>query len=210
VADSTANKPMDKASEWILERAKLRYNMGKKDTTQYAGSLPFFARKIALDPKSDEAYYYWGLSLREVGKFQEADSALHQAVQLAPNKADRHFWYAVNLVKLGRNADASQEWQTVAGLDSTTSVGAIARQRLGYGYLLDKNWQRAIDLLDASVRIDPKQPQSWVWLGQGYQNSGQKEKAVEAYHKALELDPNQPDAKKGLQQLSGSGTASAK
>jgi superkiller protein 3 len=203
VADSTANKPTDKASDWILERAKLRYNMGKKDTTQYALSIPFFQRKIALDPKSDEAYYYWGLSLREVGKFQEADSALHQAVQIAPNKADRHFWYAVNLVKLGRNAEASQEWQAVAGLDSTTSVGAIARQRSGYGYLLDKNWPRAIELLEASSRIDPKQPQTWVWLGQGYQNSGQKQKAVEAYHKALELDPNQSDAKKGLTQLSG-------
>lgn len=205
-ADSVAAKPMDKASDWILERAKLRYNMGKKDTTQYAASIPFFQRKIGLDPKSDEAYYYWGLSLREVGKFQEADSALHQAVQLAPNKADRHFWYAVNLTKLGRNADASPEWQAVAGLDSTTSVGAIARQRLGYGYLLDKNWPRAIELLESSVRIDPKQPQSWVWLGQGYQNSGQKEKAIEAYHKALELDPNQSDAKKGLQQLTSPST----
>jgi len=203
VADSTANKPVDKASDWILERGKLHYNMGKKDTTQYAAAIPILQKKIALDPKSDEAYYYWGLSLREVGKFQEADSALHQAVQIAPNKADRHFWYAVNLVKLGRTADASQEWQAVAGLDSTTSMGAIARQRLGYNYLLEKNWPRAIDYLDSSVRIDPKQALSWVWLGQGYQNSGQKEKAIEAYRKALELDANQPDAKKGLAQLGG-------
>jgi len=203
VADSTANKPMDKASEWILERAKLRYGMGKKDTTQYALAIPLFQKKIALDPKSDEAYYYWGLSLREVGKFQDADPVLQQAVQLAPNKADRHFWYAVNLVKLDRNPDARREFQAVAGLDSTTSLGAIARQRLGYYLLLEKNWSGAIDQLEPSVRIDPKQPQSWTWLGQGYQNSGQKQKAVEAYHKALELDPNQPDAKRGLQQLNG-------
>ena len=124
-------------------------------------------------------------------------------MQLAPNKADRHFWYAVNLIKLGRNAEAGSEWQAVASLDSTTSVGAIARQRLGYGYLLEKNWPRAIEFLDSSVRIDPKQPQSWTWLGQGYQNSGQKEKAIEAYRKALALDPNQTDAKKGLAQLGG-------
>jgi len=202
-ADSTANKPMDKASDWILERAKLRYNMGKKDTTQYALAIPLFQRKIALDPKSSEAYYYWGLSLREVGKFQDADQALQQAVQLDPNKADRHFWYAVNLVKLDRNPDARKEFQAAAALDSSTSLGAIARQRLGYYLLLEKNWAGAIDQLEPSVRIDPKQPQSWTWLGQGYQNSGQKQKAIEAYHKALELDPNQPDAKKGLAQLGG-------
>jgi tetratricopeptide (TPR) repeat protein len=202
-ADSTAGKPMDKASDWILERAKLRYSMGKKDSTQYGAAVPLFQRKIALDPKSDEAYYYWGLSLREVGKFQDADQALQQAVQLAPNKPDRHFWYAVNLVKLDRNPDARREFQAVAGLDSTSSMGAIARQRLGYYLLLEKNWAGAVDQLEPSVRIDPKQPQSWTWLGQGYQNSGQKQKAMEAYHKALELDPNQPDAKKGLAQIGG-------
>jgi tetratricopeptide (TPR) repeat protein len=203
VADSTAGKPMEKASDWVLDRAKLRYTMGKKDTAQYGAAIPFFQRKIALDPKSDEAYYYWGLSLREVGQFQDAAQALQQAVQLAPNKPDRHFWYAVTLVKLGRDPDARREFQTVAGLDSTTSLGAIARQRLGYYLLLEKNWSGAVDQLEPSVRIDPKQPQSWTWLGQGYQNSGQKQKAVEAYHKALELDPNQPDAKKGLSQLGG-------
>ena len=201
-ADSTAGKPNDKASDWILERAKLRYSMGKKDTTQYGAALPLFQRKIALDPKSDEAYYYWGLSLQGVGKFQEADQVLQQAVQLAPNKADRHFWYAYNLSKLGRNPDARREFQAVAGLDSSSSLGAIARQRVGYYLLLEKNWSGAVEQLEASVRIDPKQPQSWVWLGQGYQNSGQKQKAIEAYRKALELDPNNNDAKKGLQQLS--------
>jgi len=202
-ADSTAGKTDSKSSDWVLERGKLRYTMGKTDKTQYAAAIPFLQTKTTLDPKSDEAYYYWGLSLREQGQFQDADSVLHKAVELAPNKADRHFWYAVNLVKLGRDPDARREFESVVGLDSTSSIGAIARQRVGYYLLLEKKWSEAVQYLKDSVRIDPKQSQSWVWLGQGLQNSGQKQEAIEAYRKALALDPNQQDARKGLAQLGG-------
>lgn len=201
-ADSLAGKTDSKSSDWVLERGKLRYGMGKTDSTQYDAAIPFFQRKTELDPKSDEAYYYWGLSLRERKRFAAADSVLSKAVELAPNKADRHFWHAVTLLDLGRQPEARQELETVTRLDSTTSLGAISRQRQGYYLLLEKKWPEAVELLEASVRIDPKQAQSWVWLGQGYQNSGQKQKAIEAYHKALEINPNQQDAKKGLQQLS--------
>jgi tetratricopeptide (TPR) repeat protein len=202
-ADSTAGKTDAKATDWILERGKLRYGLGKADKTQYSAAIPFFRYKTELDPHHDDAYYYWGLSLRELGQFQGADSVLARAVQIAPDKADRHFWYAVNLVKLERNPEARQEFQAVAKLDTSSSLGAIARQRLGYYLLLEKKWPEAVDQLEQSVRIDPKQAQSWVWLGQGYQNSGQKQKAIEAYRKALELDQNQQDARKGLAQLAG-------
>jgi superkiller protein 3 len=204
-ADSTAEKNLVKASDWVLQRAKLHYQVAKRDTAraqaEYAAAIPFFQRKIELDPNSEEAYYYMGLSLREVQRFEEAQTALRKAVELAPSKADRHFWLGVNHLKLGQEPEVRREFEEVARLDSTTTLGAIARQRLGFYRLLEKDWQGAIRLLESSVAIDPKQVQTWVWLGQAYQNAGQKGRAIEAYRKALELDPKQPDARIGLQQL---------
>jgi tetratricopeptide (TPR) repeat protein len=200
-ADSTAGKDSLKASDWLLQRAKLHYQMGRQDSSQYVAAIPLFQRKIALDPRSGEAYYYMGLSLRETQSFPEALAALQKAAELDSSKADRHFWLGVTYQKLGQEAGVRQEFETVARLDSTTTLGAIARQRLGFYELLEKNWPGAIDLLEKSKDIDPSQVQTWVWLGQAYQNSGQKAKAIEAYRKALELDPKQPDARNGLKQL---------
>jgi len=204
-ADSTAEKDMAKASDWILQRAKLRYQVAKRDTAraqaEYAAGIPFFQRKIELDPKSEEAYYYMGLSLRELKRYEEAQAALKKSVELAPQKADRHFWVGATALNLGQEAEVRSEFEEVARLDSTTTLGAIARQRLGFYRLLEKDWAGAMRWLEKSVEIDPRQVQSWVWLGQAAQNAGQRERAIGAYRKALELDPKQADARKGLQQL---------
>jgi tetratricopeptide (TPR) repeat protein len=204
-ADSTADKDRVKASDWILQRAKLRYQVAKRDTAraraEYGAAIPFFQRKIELDPNSEEAYYYMGLSLRELQRFEEAQPALLKAVELAPAKADRHFWLGVNYDKLGQKAEVRREFEEVARLDSTTTLGAIARQQMGYYRLLEKDWQGAARFLESSVAIDPKQVQTWVWLGQACQNAGQRSRAIEAYRQALELDPRQADARNGLQQL---------
>jgi tetratricopeptide (TPR) repeat protein len=200
-ADSTANKPPEKSSDWILQRGKLRYAQGRADSTKYAEAAPFFERKIELDPKSDEAYYYLGLSRREQGRMPEALAALQKANELSPIKPDRRFWLGATYLSLKNDAEARTEFQKVAELDSTSTLGAIARQRLGFYYLLDKQYDDAIRVLEASVVIDPKQVQSWVWLGQANQNAGNRTRAVDAYRKALELDPANRDAKKGLEQL---------
>ena len=61
-----------------VEMAKLRFR--QKD---YPGALTLLQRRIALDPNSDEAYYYMGLSYKEMKQYPEALAALRQAVTLA-------------------------------------------------------------------------------------------------------------------------------
>lgn len=204
-ADSTADKDRVKASDWILQRAKLRYQIAKRDTArtvaQCTEAIPFLQRKIELDPNSEEAYYYLGLCYWELQRFAEALPALQKTVELAPTKSDRHHLLALTYDKLGMKAEVRREFEEVARLDSTTTIGAFARQQLGYYRLLEKDWVGAIRLLEGSVAVDPKLLQSWVWLGQACQNAGQRSRAIEAYRKALELDPRQADARNGLQQL---------
>lgn len=201
-ADSTAGVALPKASEWLLESAKLHFRQGRQDSTEYVLALDLLNRKLALDPGSEEAFYYQGLCLRELNRPDEAVAPLEKAVQLAPDKADRHFWLAATYLKLEQKDPALIAFERTAALDDSTTLGAIARQRIGYEYLLRKDYARACDELAKSAEIDPKQVQTWVWLGQCQQNSGRREAALEAYRTALELDPAQADAKKGIQQLS--------
>lgn len=180
----------------MVELGKLRFR--QKD---YAGAAGLLERRIALDPNSDEAYYYAGLSYKELKQLPEAIAALRQSAALAPNKAERHFWLGLVLATADSVADANAALTRSTELDSTSKNAAIAFQQLGYRALLGKDWGQAIDLLERSAAINPGDVHTLVWLGQGYQNSGNRTKAIEVYRKVLQLDPGNVDAKNGLKGL---------
>lgn len=190
--DSTSNEAKVALVEW----GKLKYR--QKD---YPGAIGVFARRLALDPNSDEAYYYTGLSSKEMKQIPEALAALRQATVLAPTKADRFFWLGVTLVQADSIEVADQAFTQVTVLDSTSKNAAVAFQQLGFHQLLKKNWDGAIGFLESSIKLDDKNVATLVWLAQAYQNSGNKTKAIETYRKALAIQPGQQDAVKGLKML---------
>lgn len=195
-ADSTT-----KAAQFSLgEIGKIRFR--DKD---YPGAIGWFQRRIALDPANDEAYYYIGLSYKEMGKYPEALEALGRAASgTGESKPERHFWFGILQQQLKNEAAAATEFQKAVDLDSVCgNQKALALRQLGYFKLLAKQPADAVGLLDRSVQCNDKDFQSWVWLGQGHQNSGNRSKAAEAYRKALALKPGQPEAEKGLKLLSG-------
>lgn len=179
-----------------VERARLRYLM--KD---YPGAVERFNRVIALDPNSGEAYYYLGLSKRALGDDAGGLAAIQKAVALEPKQAGWYLQLGAVQSKLKATEEARAAFRQAAALDDSTTVGAIARQQLGFFELVGKNHPEAIRLLEESARIDAKQYQTWLWLGQAHQNSKQIEKAVEAYRKVQQLKPGEPNSQKQLQQL---------
>ncbi len=180
----------------MLEMAKMQYRI--KDYPSAIGTL---GRRIALDPGSDEAYYYLGLSHKEMKQLPEALAALRQAVALAPTKGDRHFWLAVTLTQADSISAGLEEFRATVAVDTTSKNAAIAYQQLGYRSLLKKDWRAAIEMLERAIAIDKQNVQSLVWLGQAYQNSGNREQAIDKYRRALEVQPGEPNATKGLKTL---------
>jgi tetratricopeptide (TPR) repeat protein len=180
----------------LVELAKLRFRV--KD---YPGTLGILNRRIALDPNSDEAYYYAGLSYKELKQLPEAITALRQATVLAPTKADRHFWLGLVLATVDSIPEANAELMRSTEIDSTSKNAAIAFQQLGYRALLAKEWAHAAELLERSATVNDKDTHTLVWLAQGYQNAGNKAKAIENYRKVLALEPGNAEALKGLKSL---------
>lgn len=190
--DSTSND----AKYAMVELGKLSFR--QKD---YPGTVAIMARRNLLDPMSDEAYYYAGLSYKELKQFPEAIAALRQSASLAPNKADRHFWLGLVLATADSIPEATAALMRSTELDSTSKNAAVAYQQLGYRSLLAKDWSQAIKWLERSASLNDKDVHTLVWLGQGYQNSGNKGKATETYRRVLAIEPNNADAKNGLKVL---------
>lgn len=182
------------------ELGKMRF--GQKD---WQGALGYFQRRIALDPNNGDAYYYTGLSYKQLKQSPEATAALERAAAIDSAKADRWFWLGVVYDEQKRTADARNAFQRSVQIDSAkaSKLTGKAYAQLGFYQLLDKDWSGAVQRLEQAVAIDAQDVQSWVWLGQAYQNSGNRSKATDAYNRALALNPSQPDALKGLKMLKG-------
>jgi tetratricopeptide (TPR) repeat protein len=170
----------------------------------YRQTIDIFQRRALLDPGNDEAYYYIGLCHRELGQYPEAIAAMRQSANLADGKVDRHFWLGLFYVQADSVEQAKQEFQRVVDLDTGNSNNkAIALRQLGYYRLLRKEYGGAIEFLEQSASINPKDAGTLLWLAQGYQNSGNRGRAVENYRRVLTLDPGNADARNGLKILEG-------
>ncbi len=181
----------------MLELAKLQY--AQKD---YPTAIATLGRRIALDGTSDEAYYFRGLSYKEMKQLPEALADLRMAASLAPNKSDRRFWLAVTLTQADSVDAALEEFRAMVTVDSTSKNAAVAYQQVGFrSHLMRKDWTGAIEQLERSVAIDARNLQSLIWLGQAYQNSGNRAKAADFYRRVLEIQPGEPNATKGLKTL---------
>jgi tetratricopeptide (TPR) repeat protein len=183
----------------LLQLGTARYRV-----KNYPEAVSILSRRIALDPNSHEAYYFRGLSYKEMKRFPEAIGDLRQATALAPTRGEYPFWTAVTLSQADSVEAALEMFRATVAVDTASKNAAVAWQQLGYRSLLKKNWSVAIDQLEKSVAIDPRNVQSLVWLAQAYQNSGNREKAAIYYRKVLEVQPGEPNATKGLKSLSGS------
>jgi tetratricopeptide (TPR) repeat protein len=168
----------------------------------FAQTIALFQRRLALDPANDEAYYYIGLSYKEMGQYPQALDAMRQAAALGPGKADRHLWLGLLYAQADSSAQAEPEFQQVVDLAGTTPGNtAIALRQLGYYRLLRKDCSGAIERLEQSAGMNPKDSGTLLWLAQAYQNCGNRAKAAENYRRVLSVDPGNVDARNGLKSL---------
>ena len=65
---------------------------------------------------------------------------------------------------------------------------------LGFARASMNRFTSAIQLMEDSVRRDPRDPKAWIGLGNQYLGQSQPEKAAEAYRRALTVQPGEPEA----------------
>ncbi len=198
--DSTSRSALFALGE--LGKLRFRAAAQARDTLEYANAVALFQRRIALDPNSDEAYYYIGLSYKEMKQYPAALEALRQAAALADGRADRHFWLGIMYQQLDSLPQARGEFERAVELDTTCGANkALALRSLGYFRLIGKDHPEATRLLELSTQCNDKDVQAWVWLAQAWQNSGSRAKAIENYKRVLALDSKNQEALKGLKSL---------
>jgi tetratricopeptide (TPR) repeat protein len=85
-------------------------------------------RAVTIDPKFDEAYLQLGILYSARGNLEQAIGAYKRASELNPHLGEAHYRLGAAYKRLGKEAEAEQEFQTHEQIEKTEAA-AIDRQR---------------------------------------------------------------------------------
>lgn len=186
---------------------------------QYGLALPAWQRVTELAPNDGFSLYMVGMSLSNLGRYEEARDVLRTVTRMktTPDVLGwAHFGLGMTYVKLGQREGAIESYRALAVLDTalasklaakidakpaaaqgtTATVAAKSTERAagtltteGNAYLKAGDTARALQAFKASVAKDPSEPLGYTGLGRIYTNQRQYALAVEAWQKAAALVP---------------------
>ncbi len=114
----------------------------------------------------------------------EAERLFRRAIELNPNYATAHHWYADYLTSMARFDEAMAEVRRAEDLDP---LSVVIRSSVGTVLYYARRYPESIDRLLGLIDLDPSFPPAWRALGGSYEMVGRFEEAVAALERARDL-----------------------
>jgi eukaryotic-like serine/threonine-protein kinase len=139
-----------------------------------------------------------------------AERGFKRAIELNPNDAEAHGYYAWLLAPMGRGADAlveARRGQQAAPLSS------LANFFVASVLVFTRQWDPAIEQLHSDIELQPDFWFDHCYLGRSYEAKGRLPEAIAEFQRALEIDKDNTEIWSGLGHayaLSGSKTEAHK
>jgi eukaryotic-like serine/threonine-protein kinase len=185
---------------------KGRFHWAKRTKDDILKAVEFYRQAIALDPNFALAYArvaecfvnmpaYPYMSPQEA--FPKAKAAAQRALEIDPNLAEAHTFWAFYLVAYERNwAEAERSFKRAIELDPNSSAphfryGQIHLSPTGRGDEAIASVKRALEIEPLDINMGGTL--AWVYLA-----ARQNDKALEQAKKTYELEPSHPIARFNL------------
>ena len=148
-------------------------------------------KALALDPTLAEAHTALAYAKHYNWDWNAAEQDFKRAIDLNPNYANAHNFYASFLMSRGRVEESIAAVNRARELDPFSL--SISAQR---GFLLEnaRRYDEAIDQLRRVIAMDPNHYQAHWFLGHTYAANKQFEQAIAASQKAVDLSERAPGA----------------
>ncbi|MBA3804129.1 MAG: protein kinase [Acidobacteria bacterium] len=124
-------------------------------------------------------------------KFAESEREFKRSIELNPNYATTHHWYAEYLLALGRKEEALAEIKRAQELDP---LSLIINSMTGLIYTVTEQYDQAVEQLKKTIQMDPNFPRAHLFLAQTYESKGLFEEAIVEYEKHAVLLGQSPDS----------------
>jgi TolB-like protein/Tfp pilus assembly protein PilF len=143
-------------------------------------------KALEIDPTLGEAHSalasYWDIYEHN---FAAAEQEYRRAIELSPNYATAHHWYAEFFVEQGRFDESLVEWKKALELDPFSL--AISTD-YGFEYLFySRKYDEAADYLNKLIEMDPNYVRTHTYLASVYYSTGRYEDALNEIEKRVVL-----------------------
>jgi TolB-like protein/Tfp pilus assembly protein PilF len=178
---------------------------GLADCYELLGSAPYTAlppnqafpkaetaakKALELDSTLAEAHVSLGYSkLVYEWNLSEAEKELARALQLRPDYATGHQFYAYYLTAVGNLGAAIAERKRALELDP---VNPLLTSALGEAFYQNREFDRTIEQNSKSLQLDPSYAIALVNIGRAYEMKGMHPQARDAFEKVLAFAPDDP------------------
>jgi eukaryotic-like serine/threonine-protein kinase len=154
-------------------------------------------RAIELDETLSEAHTSLAfVRMAFDWKWAEAESDFRRAIELNPNYATAHQWYASYLVQVGRFGEALSEIKRAQELDP---LAPIISANAGLYHYYARQYDRAVEQLRKTIEVDEQFGVAHLYLGYVYlQQPGRTTEAVAEFQKAQDYMGEDPETLSAL------------
>ena len=144
-------------------------------------------KAIQLDDRLAEAH----TSLASITSMYDwnwpaAEKNFKRAIELNPNYATGHHWYAFYLSQMKRHDEAIREIEKAQQLDP---LSLIINANCGFFLYVGRRYDEALRQLERTVDLDPGFALAYQYMGYVYIQKNQKVESINALQKAVQLSP---------------------
>jgi serine/threonine-protein kinase len=137
------------------------------------------ARALAIDPTLPEALLTQAATV-DNPDFATVERSYRAAIAANPSNANAHHWFGLNLLAVGRFAEAEAEIRQAQLLDPLSlHIGA----NIGAVYYCSRRYRDTVEQERKILKLDPHLPQAQLLLARGYEGLGQFAEAREILEK---------------------------
>jgi serine/threonine-protein kinase len=165
--------------------------LGVAPNVAYSRARAAALRAVELDDNLAEAHTSLAAVMTDYDwDWEGADREYRRAIELNPNYATAHSWYAEHLSRMGRHEEAVAEVRKVPELDPASIFSSMIVAWILY---FARRYDEAIERGRQTLELDPNYATAHRILGWAYEETGRYDEAIAAHLRAGELTDQGPN-----------------
>lgn len=176
----------------ILPAQTLQDALTKTDNERFESAGADFRSLIAKESSKGENYFYYGENYFKKGDIDSANIQYQKGSEVNATNPLNYVGLGKVLWFQGKEADAKAQFFKAATLGANKNAEVMRRTAEAYiTSEKNKNCDEAIKLLNEAIKIDPKNPENYILLGDAQleKNPTDGSGPIKNYQKASELNP---------------------
>jgi tetratricopeptide (TPR) repeat protein len=161
----------------------------------YAAAADLFARADRAAPGTTDALIWQAKSLIHLQNFSSSEGALRRYIVLHADSDEALYLLGFVLHRESKASESLEIYTKAAALKTPTGEDL---KIVGLDYVLLNDYANAIKWLEKAVELDPKNKDSWYYLGRAYYSRSLLPESRRAFLTVLDLDPRDARAENNL------------